>query len=380
MSLIAPSRRARPVGRRGHVPLLGSVETLRAVLDSVEANVFVADLDLVLVYANRRAMATAATIEPALRESFGTGVADLLFGSIHRFHRDPARVERILRDPRSFPHRATFAFGPVSLATNIAAVTGADGVIVGYCVAWDDISDRRVLRETTQRVADELGEASAGLSAVTTALGEQARSTALQAQTAAAATEQMSASVQEIATNASNAATLAGQAVTAVGDATDQLTALGTSSQEIGGVVRLITSIAEQTNLLALNATIEAARAGEAGKGFAVVAGEVKELARETAAATQRVTELIATLQSDSGRASHAVAGITELIQRISDAQTSIAGAVEQQSATTNEISRSVAEVARTADLTLEGAASVGEGAEHVVTTSEQMREMVHED
>jgi uncharacterized protein YoxC len=372
MPLVTPRRRAG-------TPLLASVESLRAILDSVEANVFVADLDLQLVYANRRALATAATIEPALRESFGTGVADLLFGSIHRFHKDPARVERILRDPRSFPHRATFAFGPVSLATNINAVTGAGGVILGYCVAWEDISAQQQIEITARRVADELGDASGRLSEVTTDLGDQARSTATQAQTAAAATEQMSASVQEIATNASNAAGLAGRAVTAVGDATERLDALGGSSQEIGGVVRLITSIAEQTNLLALNATIEAARAGEAGKGFAVVAGEVKELARETAAATQRVTELIAALQSDSDRASHAVAGITDLIQRISDAQTSIAGAVEQQSATTNEISRSVAEVARTAEQTLHDAAAVGEGAAQVVATSEQMREMVRD-
>ncbi|MBA3782385.1 MAG: methyl-accepting chemotaxis protein, partial [Nocardioides sp.] len=119
---------------------------------------------------------------------------------------------------------------------------------------------------------------------------------------------------------------------------------LGTSSQEIGNVVKVITSIAEQTNLLALNATIEAARAGEAGKGFAVVANEVKELARETANATEDIARRVEAIQGDTGGAVEAIREIATIITSINDYQLTIASAVEEQTATTSEMSRNVAE------------------------------------
>ncbi len=118
---------------------------------------------------------------------------------------------------------------------------------------------------------------------------------------------------------------------------TGQVAELGAASAEIGDVVRLITSIAEQTNLLALNATIEAARAGELGKGFAVVAGEVKDLAQQTAKATEEITARIGALQASSSTAGQAIGQITEVIQRIGDYTTTIASAVEEQTATTAE-------------------------------------------
>jgi methyl-accepting chemotaxis protein len=124
---------------------------------------------------------------------------------------------------------------------------------------------------------------------------------------------------------------------------------LGDSSAEIGKVVKVITSIAQQTNLLALNATIEAARAGEAGKGFAVVANEVKELAKETAKATEDISAKIEAIQSDSRGAVDAIEEITEVISQISALQTTIASAVEQQNANTNEIATRVSEAAAAA-------------------------------
>src|SRR5690606_21069933 len=113
-----------------------------------------------------------------------------------------------------------------------------------------------------------------------------------------------------------------------------------------GNVVKVITSIAEQTNLLALNATIEAARAGEAGKGFAVVASEVKDLAQETAKATEDIARRVAAIQVDTVSAVEAIAEISTIIANINDYQLTIASAVEEQTATTNEMSRSVAEAA----------------------------------
>jgi methyl-accepting chemotaxis protein len=122
---------------------------------------------------------------------------------------------------------------------------------------------------------------------------------------------------------------------------------LGESSAEIGNVIKVITSIAQQTNLLALNATIEAARAGEAGKGFAVVANEVKELAKQTAKATEDISRKIEAIQGDTKGAVEAIAQIGKIINQINDIQNTIASAVEEQTATTGEISRNVAEAAQ---------------------------------
>ncbi len=165
-------------------------------------------------------------------------------------------------------------------------------------------------------------------------------------QAVAAGAEQMGASIREIAQNAAEAAKVAGQATDVAASTNEQVTRLGASSQEIGNVVKVITSIAEQTNLLALNATIEAARAGEAGKGFAVVAGEVKELAQETAKATEDIARRVEAIQTDTGAAVVAIGEIAQIIQRINDYQLTIASAVEEQTATTTEMSRSVAEAA----------------------------------
>ncbi len=153
----------------------------------------------------------------------------------------------------------------------------------------------------------------------------------------------MTATVQSISGNADEAAKIAGKAVKTANAANATVAKLGESSAEIGQVIKVITSIAQQTNLLALNATIEAARAGEAGKGFAVVANEVKELAKQTAKATEDISQKITAIQDDTKGAVESIGSITAVINQINDISGTIATAVEEQSATTNEMSRNVA-------------------------------------
>jgi len=165
-------------------------------------------------------------------------------------------------------------------------------------------------------------------------------------QTVAAGAEEMGASIGEISGNAQEAARAGRDGVGLTTTATGVIDELRVSTTKIADVVRLIASIAEQTNLLALNATIEAARAGDLGKGFAVVAGEVKELAQETARATDDVTARVAAIEGDTSRAVEAINAITATIAQVNDYQTAIAAAVEEQAATTAEMARNISEVA----------------------------------
>ncbi len=165
-------------------------------------------------------------------------------------------------------------------------------------------------------------------------------------QAVAAGGEEMGSSIGEISRNANEAARVATGAVQAVELTTATMSKLGDSSREIGDVVRLITSIAEQTNLLALNATIEAARAGDAGKGFAVVADEVKQLAQETARATEDISKRVETIQEDADQAARSISEVAGVISRINEFQTTIASAVEEQTATTQAINAGVSDAA----------------------------------
>ena len=198
------------------------------------------------------------------------------------------------------------------------------------------------LSASSAQISASAQETSAQSGVVSSAAEEVSRNV----QTVAAGAEQMGASIREIASNAAEASEVAAKAVVAAETTTATVAKLGESSAEIGNVVKVITSIAEQTNLLALNATIEAARAGEAGKGFAVVANEVKELAQETAKATEDIARRVLAIQGDTTAAVTAIEEISSIVAQISDRQTTIASAVEEQTATTNEMSRSVQEAA----------------------------------
>ncbi|MDG6102049.1 methyl-accepting chemotaxis protein [Dactylosporangium aurantiacum] len=198
------------------------------------------------------------------------------------------------------------------------------------------------LSGASQRIVSAAEQASGRAGAANHAAGEVSQNV----DTLASASEEMGGSIAEISRNANDALRVAGDAVTMADQTNAMMSRLGASSVEIGNVVKVITSIAEQTNLLALNATIEAARAGDAGKGFAVVAGEVKELAQETARATDDISHRVEQIQADADRAIEAISEIGSIIARINDFQVTIASAVEEQTASTQESSRTVSDVA----------------------------------
>jgi methyl-accepting chemotaxis protein len=186
---------------------------------------------------------------------------------------------------------------------------------------------------------------------------------------------EMTSTIQNIAANTNEAAKVAASAVTAAQAANATVARLGQSSVEIGVVIKDITTIAQQTNLLALNATIEAARAGEAGKGFAVVANEVKELAKQTAKATENISRKITAIQADTKDAVGAIGTVSSVITQINNISATIATAVEEQSATTNEMTRNTNEAASGANdisVNIGGVAQAAEGTSSRATESQK--------
>ena len=470
-----------------------SLEGVKSTMASLQANVFVADTNLNIVYINPRAAETLSTIAQPIFKTFGVKIEDILNGHIHRFHRDPKRVETILRDPKAMPHSADFNFGGVTLRTRINAVISSEEKIIGYTVCWEDVTtelrqenefrrvmnmvdqmptnvflcdrdlkiiylnpaatatmeklesylpikasellganidvfhkqpehQRRILSDPTNLpyrarinigdekadllvnaiydaegnyvgpmltweiitekvLLEELATSSEEMIATSDQMGSNAGVTSSQANSAvrtaedinenvqavSSGIEEMGASIKEIAKNATDAARVADEAVSIAEGTNTTISSLGTSSAEIGKVIKVITGIAQQTNLLALNATIEAARAGDAGRGFAVVANEVKELAKETGRATEDIGQKIEAIQVDVKGAIEGIARISEVIHHISQVQGSIASAVEEQTITTNEMGRRVADAAKG---TNEVAGNIGGVAEAAKSTN----------
>ena len=501
---------------------LTSAEFLHAAFGALQINIFIADPKLSVIYANNRALETLRGFEGEIRKAFGIEVDEIVGGSIHRFHRDPRKVERILRNPTALPHETRFTFGAITLQTRVNGIFGPNGDVLGYIVSWEDVTYqlkleldsagqiaamskvqaviefemngtiiqaneiflnlmgysldeikgrhhsmfveqgfantseyrqfwldlgagrpqtgrfRRVgkagkdvwiqgsyfpildsngrafkvvkyatdvsaikkIESSLEETSQTLASAATELASVSQQMASNAEETAAQAGVASAAAEQVSrnittvaagaeemgVSIKEIAKSAHDAAKVATAAVKVAEKTNLTVAKLGESSTEIGNVIKVITSIAQQTNLLALNATIEAARAGEAGKGFAVVANEVKELAKQTAKATEDISRKIETIQGDTKGAVGAIEQISKIINQINDIQNTIASAVEEQTATTGEISRNVAEaakgsteIAQNVTGVAQAARSTTEGASNTKKSADELSRLAHD-
>ena len=226
-------------------------------------------------------------------------------------------------------------------ALKVNALTQAFDASIGTVV--QSVSSQATQMESSAQSLSATAEEATKQSAAVAAASEQASANV---QTVASAAEELSASIAEISRQVSQSSKIAANAVDDAEKANQMVQGLVQASQKIGEVVALITDIANQTNLLALNATIEAARAGEAGKGFAVVAAEVKNLATQTAKATEEIGVQITGVQGATQNAVHAIQTIGKTIGEINGITSAIAAAVEEQSAATKEIARNVEQAA----------------------------------
>jgi len=208
------------------------------------------------------------------------------------------------------------------------------------------------MRHSLQAISSSsttLARSARGVAGVADSLADSSSNTSMQAETVASAAEEMTAAIGEISRGSVSAAGISTEARHKAEQASSTMQELQDASAQISKFLEFISSIANQTNLLALNATIEAARAGEAGKGFAVVADEVKNLATQTAKATESINEMVGSIQHSAESAVWSISNIRDVITQVSDSQTSISAAVEEQTATTGEITRAVNGVATAA-------------------------------
>lgn len=327
---------------------------LKQMVDLAPTNMMLATVEGKMTYMNENSFKTLKTIEKHLPDR----VENLPGNSIDWFHNNPGRIRKIIADPKNLPHQAVITVGEEKLDLLVSAIYDNKNNYIGPMVSWQIITQKLKLIQELTETSNQLATASEELLSVSQTLSASAEETSAQSNTASVASEEISAGIQTVAKNmeemtasireitksTNETSSKSNSAMQMATDANKIIQVLGESSMDIGNVIKVITSIAQQTNLLALNATIEAARAGEAGKGFAVVANEVKELAKQTANATEDISKKIEAIQNDSHSAVTSIASVSDAISQLNSIAGNIASSMEEQAATTNEVSRVVVE------------------------------------
>ena len=366
---------------------------INSMMENIPINVLFSDLDFRITYANSTSLKTLERLEKYLP----IRISELVGSSIDVFHKVPSHQRNMLSNDKNLPHRAIINVGPEKLSLLVSGVYNFDKKYIGAMVTWEIISERVTLTENIGEASRQLAAASEELNATAKQMSLNAeKTTSVSNSTAAASeevsqgvrsvatnTEEMSSAIKEIARNAAEASANSSLALKQAQNTNTIIVKLGESSKEIGNVIKVISSIAQQTNLLALNATIEAARAGDAGRGFAVVANEVKELAKQTAKATEDITNKITGIQMDSKSSIEAVTLISQSIEKLNSIATAIAASVEEQSATTNEVARivqqsaeGVANITQNIKVVSEAAVQTSNGSSQVLVSAKSLSEL----
>ena len=368
------------------------------MLDHMPFGVMTADAkSMKVVYSNR----TGHDLLRPIQDHLSVPVDEIVGSNIDVFHADPDHQRAILSDPANLPHHSRITIGPDTFAITATAIVDSDGSYISPMVTMQRVTEEVSLTETfetnVRALAGEVTEASAALRSTAetmstsaadnineaNAVSSASANAATNVETVAAATEELTTSISEITDRVVQSSKIARDAVKMAADTTEKVQGLSAASEKIGSVIDLIRAIAAQTNLLALNATIEAARAGEAGKGFAVVASEVKNLAAQTAKATQEIAEQVADIQNAMGDAVSAIGQIESTINEIDQISGSISSAVSQQGTATQEISQNVqsaasgtAEVTQKITRVSQFSTDTGKQAEAVLVAAKKLEEL----